>query len=65
MHEHGTTTDLQAEEFLLAYRRRGYEVTSAAPGLSFQEGTAKQCFGARFGVFKLAADGKTLLVGLR
>ena len=56
---------LQADEFLLAYRLRGYEVTSAAPAFYFQEGTGQQYAGAKFGVFKLAADGKTLLVGLR
>ena len=55
---------LQADEFLLAYRLRGYEVTSAAPAFYFQEGTARQYAGAKFGIFKLAADGKTLLVGL-
>ena len=55
---------LQADEFLLAYRLRGYEVTSAAPAFYFQEGTARQYAGATFGVFKLAPDGKTLLVGL-
>ena len=55
---------LQADEFLLAYRLRGYEVTSAAPAFYFQEGTAQQYTGATFGVFKLAPDGKTLLVGL-
>ena len=55
---------LQADEFLLAYRLRGYEVTSAAPAFYFQEGTGHQYAGAKFGVFKLAADGKTLLVGL-
>ena len=55
---------LQADEFLLAYRLRGYEVTSAAPAFYFQEGTARQYTGATFGVFKLAPDGKTLLVGL-
>ena len=51
---------LQADEFLLAYRLSGYEVLTAAPAL----GTAPQYAGAKFGVFKLAADGKTLLVGL-
>lgn len=56
---------LQADEFLLGYRLRGYEVTSAAPAFYFQEGTAHQYAGAKFGVFKLAPDGKTLLVGLR
>ena len=56
---------LQADEFLLAYRLRGHVVTSAAPAFYFQEGTASQYAGAKFGVFKLAADGKTLLVGLR
>jgi uncharacterized membrane-anchored protein len=56
---------LQADEFLLGYRLRGYEVTSAAPVFYFQEGTAHQYAGAKFGVFKLAADGKALLVGLQ
>jgi Uncharacterized membrane-anchored protein len=56
---------LQADEFLLAYRLRGYEVLTAAPAFYFQEGTAQQYAGAKFGVFKLAPDGKTLLVGLR
>ena len=55
---------LQADEFLLAYRLRGHVVTSAAPAFYFQEGTASQYAGAKFGVFKLAPDGKTLLVGL-
>ncbi|HZF60722.1 MAG TPA: GDYXXLXY domain-containing protein [Desulfovibrio sp.] len=56
---------LQPDEFLLAYRLRGYEVQTAAPAFYFQEGTAQQYTGAKFGVFKLASDGKTLLVGLR
>lgn len=56
---------LQADEFLLAYRLRGYEVLTGAPAFYFQEGTAPQYTGAKFGVFKLAPDGKTLLVGLR
>ena len=56
---------LQADEFLLAYRLRGYEVLTAAPAFYFQEGTAPQYTGAKFGVFKLAPDGKALLVGLR
>ncbi len=64
MRVRGTTTGLQAEEFLLAYRLRGYAVTSAAPAFYFQEGIGHQYAGAKFGVFKLAADGKTLLVGL-
>ena len=55
---------LQADEFLLAYRLRGYEVLTAATAFYFQEGTAQQYTGAKFGVFKLAPDGKTLLVGL-
>ena len=55
---------LQADEFLLAYKLRGYEVLAAAPAFYFQEGTAPQYTGAKFGVFKLAPDGKTLLVGL-
>ncbi len=55
---------LQADEFLLAYKLRGREVLTAATAFYFQEGTAHQYAGARFGKFKLAADGKTLLVGL-
>ena len=55
---------LQDDEFLLAYRLRGYEVTSAAPAFYFQEGTARQYAAAKFGMFKLAVEGKTLLVGL-
>lgn len=55
---------LQADEFLLAYRLRGYEVSSAAPAFYFEEGTAQQYAGAKYGVFKLAPEGKTLLVGL-
>ena len=55
---------LQADEFLLAYRLRGYEVLTAAPAFYFQEGTAHQYAAAKFGVLKLAPDGKTLLVGL-
>lgn len=55
---------LQVDEFLLAYRLSGYEVLTAATAFYFQEGTAPQYTGAKFGVFKLAPDGKTLLVGL-
>ena len=55
---------LQADEFLLAYKLRGYEVLTAAPAFYFEEGTVPQHTGAKFGVFKLAPDGKTLLVGL-
>lgn len=55
---------LQADEFLLAYRQRGYEVLNAAPAFHFQEGITQQYTGARFGVFKLAPDGKTLLIAL-
>ncbi len=59
MHEHGTTTDLQAEAFLLACKLRGCEVTSDAPAFSFQEGTAQQYAAANFFLGgDLAADGK-------
>ena len=56
---------LQADEFLLAYKLRGCEVQTAATAFYFQEGTAHQYAAAKFGAFKLAPDGKTLLVGLR
>lgn len=55
---------LKADEFLLAYRLRGREVRSVAPAYYFEEGTAHKYTAARFGQFKLAANGKTLLVGL-
>lgn len=32
---------LQADEFLLAYRLRGYEVQTSATAFYFQEGTAR------------------------
>ncbi len=51
-------------EFLLAYRERGHAVTTVATAFYFQEGTARQYEKARFGQFKVADNGKTVLVGL-
>ncbi|MFT4301841.1 MAG: GDYXXLXY domain-containing protein [Desulfovibrio sp.] len=51
-------------EFLLGYRIRGRAVTTVATAFYFQEGTARQYEKARFGQFKVADNGKTVLVGL-
>ena len=55
---------LQNDEFYLAYKLRGHRVITAATAYYFQEGTARHYESARFGQFKLAANGKTILVGL-
>lgn len=55
---------LLSDEFLLGYKLRGSVVTSAATAFYFQEGTAKRYEMARFGQFKIAGSGKTVMVGL-
>lgn len=55
---------LLPEEFLLGYKLRGRTVTTVATAFYFQEGTARQYEKARFGLFKVADNGKTVLVGL-
>ena len=55
---------LLPEEFLLAYKVRGHTVATVATAFYFQEGTARQYEKARFGQFKVADNGKTVLVGL-
>lgn len=55
---------LKTNEFLLHYRLRGHEVRTVASAYYFEEGTAQAYTHARFGQFKLAANGKTLLIGL-
>ncbi|GAB1253179.1 GDYXXLXY domain-containing protein [Desulfovibrio falkowii] len=56
--------DLRDEEFLLAYKLRGHRVISVTSAFYFEEGSAKRYEQARFGLFKVANDGKTLLVNL-
>lgn len=51
-------------EFLLEYRLRGRAVATVATAFYFQEGTARQYEKGRFGQFKIAGNGKTVLVGL-
>lgn len=55
---------LQADEFLLAYKLRNRRVISVASAFYFEEGSAKGYEEARFGQFKVANDGKTLLMNL-
>ena len=55
---------LRDDEFYLAYKFRGQRVITAATAYYFQEGTARHYENARFGQFKVAANGKTILVGL-
>ncbi len=55
---------LRNDEFYLAYRLRGHRVITAATAYYFQEGSARQYENARFGQFKVAMNGKTVLVGL-
>ncbi|WP_291441586.1 GDYXXLXY domain-containing protein [Desulfovibrio sp.] len=56
--------DLREDEFLLAYKLRGHRVISVASAFYFEEGSAKLYEQARFGLFKVADDGKTLLINL-
>ena len=55
---------LRNDEFYLSYKLRGHRVITAATAYYFQEGTARHYENARFGQFKVAVSGKTVLVGL-
>lgn len=55
---------LQDGEFLLSYKLRRHSVLTAASAFYFEEGSAKRYEQARFGLFKVADDGKTLLINL-
>jgi uncharacterized membrane-anchored protein len=52
-------------ELLLRFRRRGGEVRLGAEAYFFQEGTASTYEAARYGELRVAADGASVLVGLR
>ena len=58
-------TPLGQNEILLRYRVREGQIKFATNGFFFQEGTAKRYEGARYGEFRVAADGELLLTGLR
>ncbi|OXS29477.1 MAG: hypothetical protein BCS36_07015 [Desulfovibrio sp. MES5] len=55
---------LRDDELYLAYKLRGRRVITAATAYYFQEGSARRYENARFGQFKIAMNGKTVLVGL-
>ena len=55
---------LRHDEFLLAYKLRRHRVISVASAFYFEEGSAERYEKARFGQFKVADDGKTLLMNL-
>ncbi len=55
---------LHADEFLLAYKLRNRRVISLASAFYFEEGSAKRYEEGRFGQFKVADDGKALLMNL-
>jgi uncharacterized membrane-anchored protein len=54
-----------ADEILLRYRVREGALKFATNAFFFQEGTGKRYERARYGEFRVAADGEVLLTGLR
>ncbi|WP_456429826.1 GDYXXLXY domain-containing protein [Rhodocaloribacter sp.] len=52
-------------EHLLRYRRRGDAILLGPSAFFFQEGRGPEYASARFGEFRVDADGDALLVGLR
>ena len=56
---------LASNEVLLRYRVREGNMKFATNAFFFQEGTAKRYEAARYGEFRVAADGELLLTGLR
>jgi len=56
---------LGVNEVLLRYRVREGDMKFATNAFFFQEGTAQRYEAARYGEFRVAADGELLLTGLR
>jgi uncharacterized membrane-anchored protein len=56
---------LSTDEIALRYRVREGRVKFATNAFFFQEGTGKRYEGARYGEFRVGADGEVLLTGLR
>ena len=56
---------LGEDEHLLRYRRRGSEILLGPKAFYFQEGRGPEYAAARYGAFRVDADGDALLVGLR
>lgn len=62
IHEGGKLGDRQ---HLLQFRKRGESVRLASDAWFFEEGTAAEYRGARFGELRVAEDGAAVLVGVR
>lgn len=58
-------TPLAADEVRLRYRWRAGKPKFATNAYFFEEGTAKAYAGARYGEFRVAPDGESILTGLR
>ena len=56
---------LAPDESLIRYRLRKNDVRIVTNGWFFQEGTAHEFAQARYGEFRVAADGEALLVAMR
>ncbi|MGY3887917.1 GDYXXLXY domain-containing protein [Aeromonas aquatica] len=61
----GKAQALEADQRLLQARRQDGQWRIGPDAYFFEEGTGEQFEAARYGEFRLQADGKTLLVGLR
>lgn len=61
---HRGDTPLAAEEFLIEMTPKGGRWTLVSDAWFFREGEAKRWEQARYGEFRVAADGRALLVGL-
>ena len=57
--------NLQPMEFLLRFRKRGRGINLGAESFFFQEGHARFYNKARYGELKVAANGDSVLIGLR
>ncbi|MFK5971058.1 MAG: GDYXXLXY domain-containing protein [Candidatus Marithrix sp.] len=57
--------NLQPVEFLLRFRKRGRGINLGAESFFFQEGHARFYDNARYGELKVAANGDSVLIGLR
>lgn len=62
---HDDGAPLAAGEQLLAYRTRDAQLRVGSDAFHFQEGDAPRYAGARYGELRVAADGESVLVGLR
>ena len=62
---HTPGTPLAPDEFLLRYRVRKRRVRLGAEAFFFQEGHAERYAPARYGELRVAANGTSVLVGLR